>query len=323
MESADFVQAAFDQLGLQLFERGWLSSNNVLFRPSRSSPPTIVDTGYGAHEAQTLSLVEQALGDAALERIVNTHLHSDHVGGNSALQRRWGSQTLVPEASFSIAERWDEAKLSFGETGQRCTRFRSDNRLAVGEVLQLADYRWRVEAAPGHDPDAVLLFQADSGVMLSGDALWEHRLAIVFPALDDDRAFDEALAALDLIERLAPRVVVPGHGRAFVDVSGAIQRSRQRVHQFIRQPERHLDYAERALLMFHMLEHRRRQHSELLGWLCSTPVFARIVARRGLKSSELSSNAERVVDSLVAGGQLRRHEGWVSLPSAPLTGMPA
>ncbi|MBG6079668.1 MBL fold metallo-hydrolase [Rubrivivax gelatinosus] len=317
MESAAFVRSAFGQLGLQLFERGWLSSNNVLFRASRSTPATIVDTGYGSHEAQTQALVQEALGDVALERIVNTHLHSDHVGGNAGLQAHWGCETLVPEPSFDLAWRWDETRLSYEHTGQTCPRFKVDSPLEAGEILRLGDYGWKVAAAPGHDPDAVLLYQPDSGVVLTGDALWEQRLAIVFPALEDDRAFDDALSALDLVERLAPRVVIPGHGRAFTDVAGAVQRSRQRLHQFIRQPERHLDYAERALLMFHMLEHRRRTVSELLTWLASTPVFVRIVARRGLETGEAEINARRVVDSLLAGGQLQRHGEWVTLPGSP------
>ena len=46
--------------------------------------------------------MEQALGGQPLERIVNTHLHSDHCGGNRALQARYaGVETLVSEPRYT------------------------------------------------------------------------------------------------------------------------------------------------------------------------------------------------------------------------------
>jgi glyoxylase-like metal-dependent hydrolase (beta-lactamase superfamily II) len=54
---------------LQLIERGWLSSNHVVF--ADDDVPTVVDTGY----------VTEGDGMQRLGRIVNTHLHSDHAGG--------------------------------------------------------------------------------------------------------------------------------------------------------------------------------------------------------------------------------------------------
>ena len=68
---------------MRVFERGWLSSNNILFIDDRQT--ALVDSGYTAHAAQTLALVQHALGGVrTLDLIANTHLHSDHCGGNAA-----------------------------------------------------------------------------------------------------------------------------------------------------------------------------------------------------------------------------------------------
>ena len=83
---------------LRVLERGWLSSNNVLFSPQGGAPATLVDTSYAAHAEQTLSLVKGRLGPVPLARVVNTHLHSDHCGGNSLLQRHYDCETWVPES---------------------------------------------------------------------------------------------------------------------------------------------------------------------------------------------------------------------------------
>src|SRR5207237_217473 len=69
---------------LRVFERGWLSSNNVLFLGREET--ALVDSGYATHAEQTVALVTHALGGRTLDRLVNTHLHSDHCGGNAALQ---------------------------------------------------------------------------------------------------------------------------------------------------------------------------------------------------------------------------------------------
>ena len=54
---------------VRVFERGWLSSNNVLLVDD--SCAALVDTGYATHAPQTVALVRQALGARPLDLIVN------------------------------------------------------------------------------------------------------------------------------------------------------------------------------------------------------------------------------------------------------------
>ena len=89
--------AAFEQAGLIVLERGWLSSNNILFGAANPEHETVlVETGYWTHAPQTVALVRRLLGERPLQRIVNTHLHSDHCGGNHGLQQTYGCAVDVP-----------------------------------------------------------------------------------------------------------------------------------------------------------------------------------------------------------------------------------
>jgi len=100
-----------------VFERGWLSSNNVLFVGEHSGS-ALVDTGYCTHSAQTLALVQSALGGRPLERILNTHLHSDHCGGNAALQQAWPQvHTAIPPGQAAHVRDWDPFALNYAPTG--------------------------------------------------------------------------------------------------------------------------------------------------------------------------------------------------------------
>ena len=276
-------------LGLSVLERGWLSANQAVFAADEDSGAAVVDTGFCAHAPQTLALVELALGGEPLVRILNTHLHSDHCGGNRALQARGGVETWVPAASFAAAQSWDEDSLSYRLTDQPCPRFRADHALVPGRTLRLGPADWEIHAAPGHDMDAILLFEPQTRTLIAGDALWERRLAIIFPELVGADGFGPARRTLDLIERLAPREVVPGHGQPFEDVDAALASSRQRIAAFERSPDLHARHAARALLMFHLMEVGSGTSDELVAWMLRTPVFRAVAAGAGLGDSGTSA----------------------------------
>jgi len=302
-----------NSLGAQVLQRDWLSANNIVFAAAGvESPATVVDTGYARHAEMTITLVERALAGAALERIVNTHLHSDHCGGNRALQAQHTVKTYVPAPSLEIVQAWDEARLSYRATGQLCERFHVDGAIAPGDTLRLGPAQWQVHAAPGHDPDAVLLFEPQTRTLISGDALWEDRLAIIFPELFGEDGFGPTRRTLDLIESLAPRCVIPGHGAVFDDVPAALAASRRRLQGFEKDPARHAQHAARALVMFHMMEHQSRVRSEFEAWLLQTPIFD-LSARLSHITQSPASWARELVEKLVDDGLLCCKEGVLRL----------
>jgi glyoxylase-like metal-dependent hydrolase (beta-lactamase superfamily II) len=296
-----------------VLERGWLSANQAVFRAAGATPATVVDTGFSGHAAQTLALIDRALAGERLGRIVNTHLHSDHCGGNDALQRRGGVETWVPSTSMAAVERWDEEALSYRLTDQPCPRFVVDRALVPGQCIALGEADWQIHAAPGHDMDAVMLFEPQTRTLIAGDALWEDRLAIIFPELVGEDGFGPTRATLSLIERLQPREVLPGHGRPFGDVAQALAASRERVAAFERHPERHAQHAARALLMFHLLEVRQAGFDELVAWMRQTPIYRTVARRAGLDEAGAADWAASHVRRLVDDGVLLEHDGHVAV----------
>ncbi len=300
-------------LGLAALERGWLSANQAVFGGHGATPATVVDTGFSTHAGQTLALVDHALAGEPLGRIVNTHLHSDHCGGNAALQARGGVETWIPVHNLAAVEQWDEDALSYRLTDQPCPRFVADRALVPGERIALGEAAWEIHAAPGHDMDAVMLFEPQTRTLIAGDALWEQRLAIIFPELVGQDGFGPTRDTLSLIERLQPRIVLPGHGRPFGDVAQALAASRERVAAFERQPERHAQHAARALLMFHLLEVRESGFADLVAWMCRTPIYRTVARRGGMDDSRAADWAAGHVRRLVDDGVLIELEGRVAV----------
>ena len=264
--------------GCVVFERGWLSSNNIVFAQGKRS--AVVDTGYCSHSVQTLALVRAALGERELDLIANTHLHSDHCGGNAQLQSYFPNARLaIPPGQASNVAAWDEVALSYVPTGQSCPKFSYHDTLNPGSSVLLGDLNWEVHAAPGHDPQSVVLFEPSTRTLISADALWGHGFGVVFEELDSSNAFDEVAQTLDLIDGLHPVTVIPGHGPVFSDVSAAVLRARTRLDQFVRNPVRHATYGAKVLIKYKFLEWQSCADLRLREWVQSTPLFARIHSR--------------------------------------------
>ncbi len=264
--------------GMFFFERGWLSANNILLLGPDDA--ALVDTGYCSHAEQTVELVASTLDMRPLTHVLNTHLHSDHCGGNAALQARWPDvQTWIAPGQAAQVQDWDPVALSYTPTGQSCPRFRADGVLQPGSAVTLGGRPWQVHAAPGHDPHSIVLFEPERRLLISADALWEHGFGVVFPEIEGVHAFVEVGATLDIIEQLQPAVVLPGHGALFTDVAAALVEARRKLAGFVADPLKHARYAAKVLLKYKLLEWQQIPASDAVAWALATPYFGTLHAR--------------------------------------------
>ena len=284
---------------MQVFERGWLSANNILFTGSDGT--TLVDTGYVSHALQTLALVRHALAHSPnprpLERIVNTHLHSDHCGGNAALQDAFGCRIAIPAFEADKVRVWDEDALSYRATGQQCARFTFDETVSPGDMLTMGDLAWQALAAPGHDPHALLFWCDTEGILIAGDALWQNGFGVIFPELAGEPGFGEVRATLDLIASLQPDLVIPGHGAPFSDVEASLQRAYSRLDYLSADPVRNAENAVKVLLKFLLIERRAIPLAEVATLFETVPLLV-LVRERFLPgaAAELAQWAVRALE---------------------------
>lgn len=291
--------------GITVFERGWLSSNNVLFHGA--GPATLVDSGYAVHARQTVAMVRQVLGERALDVVVNTHLHSDHCGGNAALQETFPAvRTLIPPGQAEQVRHWNPVALTYEPTGQQCPSFRMDGVLQPGSEITLGRTAWQVHGAPGHDPHSIVLFEPSQRILISADALWENGFGVVFPELEGEQAFADVGLTLDRIESLRPRIVIPGHGRVFsgdATVAVALANARGRLSKFVADPASHARHAAKVLLKFKLLELQRVGYSQLQQWAVATHYFA-LIRSRYFPGQETPALVRSLINELIAAGAI-------------------
>jgi len=294
--------------GIQVIERGWLSSNNIVLHAPEGA--TLVDSGYGSHVPQTLALLEHALEGKALGSLVNTHCHSDHMGGNAAIQKKYGCRTGIPEGEAPLIDRWDEQALILAIADQRAERFSYDDTFRDGDTLQMGGFDWQVIAAPGHDTHAVIFHSPEARVLISGDALWENGFGVVFPQLfGRDTALAETRATLEAIGRLRADIVIPGHGRPFGDAGAALERAFYRLEGYEEDITRLARHCAKVMLSFALLEKRSMPFAELPAYVARVPILAELNSRYlGMTPAAMS---EWLVNELERAGALRRQNGML------------
>jgi glyoxylase-like metal-dependent hydrolase (beta-lactamase superfamily II) len=258
--------------GLHFWERGWLSSNAIFLDDGVSS--VLIDTGYVTHSSLLLTFLGSHLHERTLDILVNTHLHSDHCGGNLAVQSEFsGVKTLIPFGLFQSVRDWDNNALSFEATGQSCPRFHADTQMHPGDIYNWAGFNWEVHASPGHDHDALLLFNPEHRILISADSLWANGFGVVFPEICGGTGFAEVSSSLNLIEKLNPKIVLPGHGPLIEDLPAALSVARSKIKRFIDLPELHASHAAKVLLKFKLLEWQSVDISDFKLWALSTPLL--------------------------------------------------
>lgn len=294
--------------GLRVFERGWLSSNQLLVPPAPGEPGALlIDSGHGLHSEQTVGLVREGLAGAHLHAIFNTHLHADHCGGNARLQRVFGAEAWIPAGEAALARNWEEGTLSHGQSGQYLPRFKVHRVFRPGDLLEAGGLQWELLAAPGHDPHALMLFERSRGLLVSGDALWEQGYGVIFPELQGESGFDEVEWTLDVIAKLPVRCVVPGHGRPFTAIKPALAQARERLARWRADPAGHAQHALKVLLKFHLMEVRREPLTATLIWAVGVPLLQRLWRDWGsLVSDSPTEWAEQGLAALLARGYAQR-----------------
>jgi len=296
---------------LHVFVRDWLSANNILLK-SRDGH-VLIDSGYVRHAPLTLALLasKRGIGHEQLAFLVNTHCHSDHVGGNAAIVRRYECPVAVPAAEAPLVERWDGKALLYDYCDQQIERFAVDHVLPANTTHVWGDLEWQALAAPGHDMGALVFYNAEYRILISGDALWEHGFGFVMPPEVDPAALPATRATIAMLAALDIRLVIPGHGEPFTDVGAALDRARTRIAAFEADSLRIARHALKVNLMFSLLDRQRMPLAGMADYVARIGIYRDFNALFfRLPPARL---AELLVGELEKAGAARRVDGWLVL----------
>ena len=189
----------------------------------------LFDTGNGIGDIRRV--VEQ-LTDRPI-RVLNSHGHFDHVGGNHqfgeilsrgtafSLQKTAGVEGDAIRAEVSAAALCRALPAGVEPAEHRIRPYRITRTIDDGDVLDIGGRELEVLLVPGHTDDAVALLDREAGLLWSGDTFYEGPIWLFFPETDL-AAYRTSVARLaSLVPEL--RAVFPGHNTPKADPQLLIQ----------------------------------------------------------------------------------------------------
>jgi hydroxyacylglutathione hydrolase len=211
-------------------------ANSVLLTGPR---PVLVDTGFGAHaESLEAWLATQGVAPGKLSLVVNTHHHSDHVGGNHRMQSRHG----VPIAAHAL-----EAETANARAADACGAWWLDQPVEAysvarllrdGDRVETGDVSWQVLHTPGHSPGHVSLYAAEARALVVGDVLHADDIGWLAPLRSGADGLAQARASVERLAALEVRIAWSGHGPVIEDPPAALAAALQRLERWEAEPER-------------------------------------------------------------------------------------
>ena len=191
-------------MDVRSFTVGPVAENCYVARRDGADRGVVVDPGDDA-ERILRAIDELAI---AVEAILVTHCHFDHIGAVAPVARATGAPVYCPEIEVPVLADvmsyvpWP----GFGPYES----YDADETVAGGEHLSLAGLEIDVLFTPGHSPGHVTYAISDQRALFSGDVLFKGSVGRVdLPGGDWDTLLESIRA---LVERYPDETTVyPGH----------------------------------------------------------------------------------------------------------------
>lgn len=193
----------------------------------------LIDTGLGV---ASLYQAVQHLFDKPVSALA-THSHVDHVGSLHEFDDRIihaaEAQAMVTGEHFSLARAdhppTDIASLeragyevgptfvtALPEAGFNLSQFNrraapATRTVVEGDVIDLGDRVFEVLHLPGHSPGSIGLWESRTGILFSGDAIYDGPLLDELP----DSNIPDYVRTMQRLENLSARIVHAGHDPSF------------------------------------------------------------------------------------------------------------
>lgn len=189
---------------LDIFCSGPFDTNMILLGCSATKKAAVFDVPFESTRKLMPRLKQHGL---ALEKILLTHSHWDHIAEVKALKQELNIPVYVHEADAGNLEHpgTDGLPLFFSLEGVK-----PDGYLRDGETIFVGKLKIKIIHTPGHSPGSVCFYLESEKLLISGDTLFRGTIGnLSFPTSRPELMWHslKKLAALPVDTK-----VIPGHG---------------------------------------------------------------------------------------------------------------
>ncbi|MFJ8261223.1 MBL fold metallo-hydrolase [Rummeliibacillus sp. NPDC094406] len=216
--------------------------------------PILIDTGFGSDVKNTEQLVKDVgVSPEELHLIVNTHYHSDHVGGNYHLQKNYG----VPIA----AHKWDAELINSGDPescsaewlDQPVEPYRVDRKLSDNDEIHAGSRTLKVLHTPGHTLGHISLYNPEEEILICGDLFHKSDIGWLNIFREGVSSILRSLESLDRLSTLPIQKAYSGHGPQIDNPIASIDSAKKRFEKWLKNPEKISWHALKRIFSFTLI----------------------------------------------------------------------
>ena len=256
-------------------ERGWLNANHFVFNGRQK---VLIDTGYISDFEETKRFVQDLGVDLReVDRIVSTHSHCDHIGGNKRIQDLSRCKIAMHKIDKFFINSKDDWATWWRYYDQEAEFFQVVISLEEGDCVFLDELKLEVIHTPGHGAGMIALYSPKEKFLISSDALWDGDLGVLTIRVEGSIAPFLALNSLEKLSTLGVDRIYPGHGPPIIEPKVAIQKCREKLEGFLKDPSRIGMDQLRKILIYILLMKRGFTVDEFFDYLMGTHWFRETV----------------------------------------------
>ena len=181
-----------------------MNSVNTYLIGDESGEVAIIDPG--AKDDKIINYIN----DLKLQptKIINTHAHFDHIGGNQFLKNKYNLNIYIHKAEQEFLT--DPSKNLSELLGSKVISPPADKTLEDGDIINLGSYKFKVIHTPGHSPGGISLYNQNEKILFSGDVIFKMGIGRADFATSDKKVLYNSIEKL--LEFDNDVEVYSGHG---------------------------------------------------------------------------------------------------------------
>lgn len=232
-------------------ERKFPSANMILIKDKRS---ILIDSGFKSDVTETEKfLIDNHVSPKDLNIIINTHYHSDHVGGNHYFQNKYKTHVAAHSLDAELINKANDEACSAEWLDQPVDPYHVDTYLNDGDVIETGTRRFEVIHTPGHTLGHISLYCVEEKTLICGDLFHANDVGWFNIFREGSVSLSLALQSLQKLSEMDIKHSYSGHGKPISDPKLSINNAMVRIKKWLDSPEKYSWHACKRIFSFTLI----------------------------------------------------------------------
>ena len=145
-----------------------------------------------------------------LVKLLNTHLHIDHIAGNAFILEQFGLSPQAHRGDLPLYEQTPQQASAFGFP-LNSTPPAIEVFLEEGDIITFGNQKLEILHIPGHSPGSICFHSREQGIIISGDVIFERSIGRTDLWGSDTNTLIKGIKT-KILTLDESTIIAPGHG---------------------------------------------------------------------------------------------------------------